>query len=344
MAIVFQCGNCHARFEVDDRLAGRKARCKRCGHATAVPPPAPRLSPVAPAPAPAAAAALAGGRPPSWLEAVTSQVALKPLTVEQQPALRNAKPAAPAGPLDGESMTSNPYALASAPSLPALHRPGSGGGAAGAVVWAYRREVLTVQRIFRCLSESAYFISVPFLVLFILGVVLHNYPLVVISATVVVLLNAGRLVAGLGNLVAIPFRDSPLKGVLFLFPPYTVYYISKHWRRVQRPFQRVWEPLLTVGVVILAFALVPWLSGDTPDQAGALTRIEAGAGRLREGVAQTIEKGRQLTPEQIQAQAAQALQSAEGGFDSAPGSAGAAPESDAPQPEARPKSTRRRRP
>ena len=37
MGIVFFCQSCGARFEVPDRMAGKKGRCKKCGQYMPVP-------------------------------------------------------------------------------------------------------------------------------------------------------------------------------------------------------------------------------------------------------------------------------------------------------------------
>jgi hypothetical protein len=39
MGIVFFCQNCGARFDIDARLAGKKARCKPCGQGLSIPRP-----------------------------------------------------------------------------------------------------------------------------------------------------------------------------------------------------------------------------------------------------------------------------------------------------------------
>lgn len=82
-----------------------------------------------------------------------------------------------------------------------------------------------VQHVFRWVNESAYLVSVPFLICLILGLAVSNHSLMVLGATAVVLLNLGRIIAGLANLVVIPFRDSPVQGVLFLIPPLTFVYL-----------------------------------------------------------------------------------------------------------------------
>ena len=109
--IHFQCPACGAPFEVDDRLAGRVGRCKACGGRTKVPsngaaqavatatPPrpramaaaaaGPRLTPVGAAGASRPQPSFAAGRPLNWLEAVNSQVALAPITMDGMPGLRH---------------------------------------------------------------------------------------------------------------------------------------------------------------------------------------------------------------------------------------------------------------
>jgi hypothetical protein len=170
----------------------------------------------------------------------------------------------------------------------------------------YRWSLGRVQRLFRWLNESAYLVSVPFLMLLILGVVVHSRSMALLGATIVVLLNVWRLVTGVMNLVVIPFRDSPIQGVLFLIPPYTLYYLYANWDRVEKPARRVIEPALTVLAVVLAFAFVPWLaSGDgaaspPAEGTGAAGRLEAGAQNLKAGMREKLERvkgsGSELAP------------------------------------------------
>ena len=134
--IHFQCPACAARFDVDERLAGRAARCKRCGGRMKIPsdaaneavraaccrwavqggrgaPPLPRMdhgSPPSPPVAPSRPQpSLAAGRPINWLEAVNSQVALAPISMDNLRGLGNKL-----SPMDEPSIP-GPYKLASAP-------------------------------------------------------------------------------------------------------------------------------------------------------------------------------------------------------------------------------------
>lgn len=49
--IEFHCAGCGQSFHVDDHLAGRRTRCKRCGAVTRIPTPAPAIAADEPAPA-----------------------------------------------------------------------------------------------------------------------------------------------------------------------------------------------------------------------------------------------------------------------------------------------------
>jgi hypothetical protein len=276
MAIVFRCKSCDARFEVDARLAGRTGRCKKCGAPMSIPRASEESSRVA---APAAAGAVVRrdapapgpipGRPMNWIEAVTSQVALKPITVA---AIR---PVARSTPLD-DAEDSNPYEFAGPPPTAPPARTGS--RPAGRVTMAYRGRMGDVARFFRWINESAYLISVPFLMVLLLGVILQNRSLAILGATAVVLLNIGRLVSGLANLVAIPFREGPIQGVLFLIPPLTFLYLYQHWKRMRKPVGRIVEPVFTIGLVVLAFTFLPSLATEKPVASGRPgDRIRAGA-------------------------------------------------------------------
>ncbi|MDG3003803.1 hypothetical protein [Paludisphaera mucosa] len=264
MSIVFFCSHCGARFEIGEQAAGKVGRCKRCGEKITVPPPA-AVAAAAPARAPAAAVSEGGG--PAWLAQVTSQVALAPLTMEGMPGLRKPKPKAT--PMDDDLGDSKPYAVVETWKVPATDIVPGGSRAAGEVKIAWRGWWGTIQKLFRRLNEFAYLLSVPFLILLLIGATMHNRGLALLGGEAVVLLNIGRVLTGLANILAVPFREGPATGLLFLFPPYTIKYMIDHWKRLKRPTQRVVTPLLTIGAVILAFTFLPSLSGGSDAKAEA---------------------------------------------------------------------------
>lgn len=282
MAITFSCESCGARFSVAERLAGKKARCKGCGKTLAIPEQSTPVVATSPAAALASAAVGPNAKPLAWLNAVTSQVALKPITVEKLQALGRSAPKKKSMFEEDENTPAGPYDLLSAPHLPAVER--AGGNAPPRVVQetvaGYRNALLMVQRLFRTLNEWAFVASAPFLAILMLAIAARNYSWAVLGATVVVLLNLTRLVTGFMNLVVIPFRENPVQGVLFLIPPITVWYCVQNWNRVRKPVERLMGPALTIGLIILAFAFLPFLNGGKKPEGSVTDKLKAGASSL----------------------------------------------------------------
>lgn len=296
MSIVFYCQNCGARFDVDDRAAGKQGRCKHCRQKMVVPQ-AGTLASLAATPHLAMAAATAArgkaveaaaGGGPDWLAQVNSRTELAPLTVDGMPGLR--RPAPKRTTIDDDLGDSKPYALIEPPKkrrvVAAASRP------AGEVKIVWRQWLGHIQRAFRWINQTAYLISVPFIMLICLGAMMRSRPMALFGAAVVVALNLGRLASGLANIIVIPFRESPLKGIFFLIPPFTFFYMSNHWNKLKRPVERVTGPLLTIGLVVLAFMFIPSLSGKrvgADDLKGRLKSsvqdiggaIESKAGKLK---------------------------------------------------------------
>jgi predicted Zn finger-like uncharacterized protein len=320
MAIHFECPQCGAPFVVEERLAGRAARCKRCGTRTTIPgnneaapaaaaggrrvaaagvvaAPAARAAAMAavaavPPSAPTAAAPVAPvARPLNWIDAVTSQVALAPITEQRLSALRK-KPS----PLDDASFTGL-YKVATAPSLPALRAARS--RPAGAITRGYRHELFKIQGFFRWINQSAYLVSVPFLMILLLGVVADSQALLGLGGVVVVALNIGRFLAGMANLLAIPFRDSPIQGVLFLIPPFTFIYLYKNWHKVRKPLLRVIGPVGTIGLVVVAFVVAPMLHGGLQKNESLTDQVREGASSAKEAISKKLGKAANLKPDDL---------------------------------------------
>jgi hypothetical protein len=266
MGIVFFCQSCGARFEVDPRMAGKRGRCKKCGQHMSIPR-AEEIASMASMPALAMAGVGAGvaagvGRPAgpaggssigAWLKSGISQAELAPITLDRIP-LGHRKPTKPS-PLD-DAEDSKPYVLAQ----PVRESRGRAGRQDNVVLNLWRRQIGGFQKLFRKIHQAAYLISVPFVMILILGVVLGSRQMALLGATVVVLLNIGRLVAGVANLSLVPFRDGvdPTK--------------------MKKPAWRVVEPALTIGLVVLAFTFIPWLSkGQSAKGSSVADRIRSGA-------------------------------------------------------------------
>jgi hypothetical protein len=301
MGVVFFCQSCGARFEVDPRTAGKKGRCKKCGQHMTIPRAEEIASMVA---MPALAAAAVGGgaaRPPlapvaaaaaagtggssiaSWLKAGLSMATLAPLTVDRVP-LRPSLPSA----LD-DAEDSKPYVLAK----PLVKNRGPVRIQDNVLVRLWRRELGWVQKVFRWLNESAYFVSIPFLMILLFGTVVKSRPLALFGATFVVLLNLGRFIAGAANLAVVPLRD----GI--------------NVRKLKKPFRRVAEPALTIVLVFLGFTFIPWLSGGGSSKGSISARLRSEAetlkGDIKGEVQRVVEKAKGLDVDKLGAQASKQI-------------------------------------
>lgn len=308
MAIIFFCQSCGARFEVPPQAAGKKGRCKKCGQEMQVPR-AEQLASMAAMPAfakeavrPAAVSMAAAAPAPalsSWLRAAATNVGLSPLTIDRLPLL---------GRDQGRSLLddigdSKPYLLAG-PDPYAKAARGSNPPNAAVQVW--RKETGKIQRLFRWLNESAYLISIPFLFILIFGVATKGRGVALFGATFVVLLNLARIVAGVANLVMVPLRD------------------GLNTRRMKKPFRRILEPVITIGLVILGFTFIPWLSSERSASGSLADRVKAEAVELKSEMkgelSKTAEKASGVDLERLGTQAREKLQNFAPGAENRPNS------------------------
>jgi hypothetical protein len=288
MGIVFFCQSCGARFEVASSMAGKRGHCKKCGQVMTIP----RAEEIAsmsamPALAMAGAGASPAAGPPvgasiaSALRAGVSNIKLAPLTIDRMPVgrmLLGRKGPAKPSPLD-DAEDSKPYALAK----PVRESRGRAHRQANVVLNLWRRQVGAIQKIFRKINQAAYLISVPFLMVLIAGVVVQNRQLAILGATAVVLLNIGRLVAGAANLALVPLRD------------------GANAKKMKKPLGRVIEPAVTIGLVVLAFTFIPWLSRGASAKGDIVGQIRAGAQDLRKDIKGEVD--RYVDVDQLAAQA-----------------------------------------
>ena len=137
-----------------------------------------------------------------------------------------------------------------------------GSRAAGWVYTQWRRGVGLILRVLRFIDDWAYLISVPFLIVMIFGVAIAHRGLVHTGAAVVVLVNFGRFWTDLLALFVRPFKEGPMHGLLFLFPPYGVYFVRKHWDAFQSTFRRLATSCIPIILVILAYAFIPTIDPE----------------------------------------------------------------------------------
>jgi DNA-directed RNA polymerase subunit RPC12/RpoP len=294
MKITFSCGNCRSQFTVDGQLAGRSARCKKCGEkfvipATSTVAPPPRSAPSdrarssipptgrtldprrgsmatsrpksATGSAPAQAEGVAS-RSIGWLDAVNSQIALKPVTMMSMPAARKRareeeeedegpaeyKVVIPRDMRKRSAIVTKPAEIAAASYLEGIR--------------SYRQFFNMLAILFRWINETAYGVSLIFLNVAIVGAIMSRHSLVVLGISLVVMLNVIQLIAGAANLIAIHFRGNIVRGLLFLIPPITVYYLWTGRFRWNKAIHRVTGPMVWLVVVIAAYSYIPWLNGS----------------------------------------------------------------------------------
>jgi hypothetical protein len=286
MGIVFFCQSCGARFEVDARMAGKSGRCKKCGQSMSIPR-AEQLASMVAMPALASAAvgagvdsgagagagARAGGSPiGSWLKAGTSKMTLAPITLDRMP-IGQRRGSAPS-PLD-DVADSKPYVLAQ----PVRQQRGRAGRQDNVVLNLWRRQLGGIQKLLRKLNETLYLVSIPFIMIFLLGIAVRSRQMAWSGAAVVVLLNIGRLVSGAANLAVVPFRD------------------GLNLSKMKKPLRRVIEPALMIGLVGCAFAFIPWLYQGGSETAKTRGLFGEG-GSFEQKLQAELEKAKALEGEQ----------------------------------------------
>src|SRR5262249_34109065 len=139
------------------------------------------------------------------------------------------------------------------------------------------------------IGQAAYLVSVPFLMVLLLGVALGNRSMALLGATAVVLLNIGRLVAGLANLAVVPLKD----GV--------------NARKLKKPAWRVAEPALTIVLVLLAFTFIPWLSRGNSGGGSIVGRLRSEASDLKKEMKGEVRRVSDIDVDQIGAKAQEKL-------------------------------------
>lgn len=296
MPISFQCDSCGANYVVEARLAGRKGRCKKCGATMNIP-----------IPATVGAGAAAGG---GFRLSQGDDLAAQSANVRRQAVGQDVGIPTNIGlaPLDKEDVDPNAAAARNVnkfnpallektqaglykliPTDVALPRQSlqKGDGKRPSNLRMYWRQLITGQlKVVRKISELIYLLSVPFIMMLLLGVLLRKEHLAYTGAVVVVLLNIGRFVLNFIYLISVPLREGPMTGLLFLFPPYTIYYLLTHWSKMRKAFLSFLGPALPIAVVAALFAFVPWLRSGGKDDAIERMResAEAKAGQVRDAI------------------------------------------------------------
>jgi hypothetical protein len=163
----------------------------------------------------------------------------------------------------------------------------------GPASWFYvkwRAAVGVVLKSLRWVDSWAYLISVPFIVLMIFGIVVANRGFVHTGAVVVVLANYGRFWADLLAFFLRPFKDGPLQGLAFLFPPYTIYYLFARWDRMKPIVRRIATSCIPIVLVVLAYAFLPGVNPEAKNVSGVAAKIETGTRELEREISADLNK------------------------------------------------------
>ena len=169
----------------------------------------------------------------------------------------------------------------------------------GPASWPYvkwRAAVSFVLKLLRWIDTWAYLISVPFIMLMVFGIAVENRGFVHMGAVVTVLANYGRFWADLLALFVRPYKDGPIQGLAFLFPPYTVYYVATRWSRMKPILRRIVTSCIPIVLVVLAYAFLPSVNPTVKDEASITSKIEKGKHELDKEINEDLEKiGKELT-------------------------------------------------
>jgi hypothetical protein len=163
----------------------------------------------------------------------------------------------------------------------------------GPASWPYvkwRAAVNFVLKLLRWVDTWAYLISVPFIMLMVFGIAVENRAFVHTGAVVIVLANYGRFWADLAALFVRPYKDGPIQGLAFLFPPYTVYYLATRWSRMKPILRRIATSCIPIVLVVLAYAFLHSVNPAVNDAASVTTKIEEGKQELEREINEDLQK------------------------------------------------------
>lgn len=278
MKITFACPNCAKPLVADESLAGRKGRCRHCGQSAVVPANGqpsrgPKGAPVTDwrtavasqlAPATGHATAVASRASASRASAgpaadATGDYKLRPVTPVNVPKLAASEwDDAELGPAVDSSLGAIfTMPVTVAPSSAA--RPVPTGPST--VFLAYRSFFSLLVRATTWISETSYTVSFVLIILAVASGMIGRHSLAAMGCGAIVALNLVGLAGDLASLVTLSFRKNPLQGVLFLIPPFTLYYLWSDWQRYRDTVSRMRIPLVMLSVVVAAYMFVPWLHG-----------------------------------------------------------------------------------
>ena len=124
------------------------------------------------------------------------------------------------------------------------------------------------------ISETSYTVSFILIILAVASGMIGRHSLATMMCGAIVALNLVGLAGDITSLVTLSFRKSPLQGGLFLVPPFTLYYLWTDWYRYRDTVRRMRIPLMTLALVVAAYAYVPWLRGGIKAELPGVESVE----------------------------------------------------------------------
>jgi hypothetical protein len=309
--IEFSCEKCGYPFHhVEPQFAGKLGRCKHCGHVMQIPSPTSipsagqfHLKPLEPEPEPGSAPAVEAAHRPVHHEPIEEpHIELVPLVPEDDPARKQHHAPEVEQALREEALLeedSRPYQINGEyippPGFRRESRP------AGWVVRAWRGSVGGLLKILRWVNDSAYLISIPFVALLLFGFVAEKMWLFHLGAVGIVLANLGKLVADVTYVVVKPFKESPLHGIGFLFPLYTIYYMYTRWKQMKPAFVRLLGSCAPILLVILAYAALPEVNPKIKGNEPVKERLRGSVEEIEEEIKSDVgQVGKKIEDEERQ--------------------------------------------
>jgi hypothetical protein len=314
MLLLFSCENCGKHFQVDESAQGKRGRCKNCGHVMRIPQAGAakaehtHVAGEAKARSPETPFRLSPAEPPP-----DSQQEI-PLARQPVAPSHQGKPRYSNGEHDTEfefivdqaevaaAISASPEELRRIREIEAFKRDSRGYKVVGdrggllsffgdrgdrPASWLFvkwRELINAILKILRFIDSWAYLISVPFLVMVLFAIVTSSRGLVHAGAVVVVLVNYGRFWADLLAFFIRPFKEGPIQGLAFLFPPYTAYYLFAHWDRMKPILRRMLTSCIPIALVIVAYGFLPSVNPEVKDVQGVEARLKIGTEVLEKDI------------------------------------------------------------
>jgi len=271
MQIVFSCANCGRKFEKDVSLAGKKGRCKDCGHVFVIPTPS-RMPQPAPARAPQRVAAAGDTDRP------TSARGPQPSSTWPDSHRQKPRPApSPAAPIYAEAID-DPYGLDDVPAV--LPEAEFASAASEEEELAVPRRIAPTasqhqkRRSSRRGESSGFFGGLPGIVYLIVLVALvfgflctlvHPRIGAYVFAVNSVLSFLVLFIYGFVGVTLLPFRDSVTTGILcWVCPPYLLGYVYRERDTMGGVFLSLVASFVVAIFMGIAAPLASTLRNDRP--------------------------------------------------------------------------------